>query len=120
MQVTAGCDNFTAMGSILVGIGAAAVYYQANRFIEWMRIDDVVSAGPVHGAAGAFGIIAVGMPRSRLSLPLPPLPSACAPTPSPASSLPSFHLPPPSPSPLHFPPPPPPPSLHSRSTPPSP
>jgi len=60
VAITAGCDTLTALGSMAVGLGGAFVYYNSQRLMQHLQIDDVVAAGPVHGAAGAFGTIAVG------------------------------------------------------------
>ena len=61
VAITAGCDKITPAGSLAVGMGAAIVYYNANRLMLYLEVDDVVAAGPVHGVTGAFGTIAVGL-----------------------------------------------------------
>jgi len=60
VAITAGCDSLTAIGSVGVGVGAAIVYYGTQLLMLHLEIDDVVAATPVHGAAGAFGTLAVG------------------------------------------------------------
>lgn len=60
VAITAGCDTLTAVGSMVVGLGAAIVYYYTQKLVLEWHIDDVVAAGPVHGMAGAFGTLAVG------------------------------------------------------------
>ena len=61
VSVTAGADTLTPWTSILTGIVAFAVCQSAEQQIVAHRIDDVVSAIPVHGACGAWGCIAVGL-----------------------------------------------------------
>ena len=61
VAVTAGCDVYTPWAAIAVGCGAAAVYTCANSIIRSLQIDDVVDAAAVHGAAGCWGCIAVGL-----------------------------------------------------------
>jgi ammonia channel protein AmtB len=60
VAVTAGCDIFSQWTAILVGVGAAIVYRYANYLVLLWKVDDVVDAAAVHGAAGAWGTIAVG------------------------------------------------------------
>jgi Amt family ammonium transporter len=61
VAVTAGCDVFSQWSAILVGLGAAVVYRFSNQAVIKWRVDDVVDATAVHGAAGAWGCLAVGI-----------------------------------------------------------
>ncbi|QDU72613.1 ammonium transporter [Mucisphaera calidilacus] len=67
--ITAGCAVVDAPGAAIIGIGSGIMVYFGVWFIEnVLRLDDVVSAIPVHGMCGAFGTImlAVVMPSDLL------------------------------------------------------
>ncbi len=60
--ITAGADVFDPLGSLVVGFFAGIVMILAvELFDKVIRIDDPVGAISVHGAAGAFGTICVGL-----------------------------------------------------------
>ena len=60
--ITAGADVFDPMGSLVVGFFAAVVMILAvELFDQVIRIDDPVGAISVHGAAGVFGTLCVGL-----------------------------------------------------------
>jgi ammonium transporter, Amt family len=60
--ITAGCASFGVQSSVLVGIVAGCLVYFGLWLLENVfKIDDVVSAIPVHGFCGAWGTIAVGL-----------------------------------------------------------
>ena len=60
--IAAGCHKFTAIDTIIIGIGSGAIvfttyYLMTHKF----KIDDVVCAVPINGFCGAFGTIMVGV-----------------------------------------------------------
>lgn len=59
--VTAGCAAFTAQQSILVGFIAAIVMFFGERLMLVLRVDDPLSVVAVHGFAGIWGTLAVGL-----------------------------------------------------------
>lgn len=58
--ITAGCAAVTPFSAIMIGTIAAVVMYSATRLLLKLHIDDPVGAVPVHGAAGIWGVLAVG------------------------------------------------------------
>lgn len=61
VSITANCSVVAMEGALIIGICAAPLYLFANRFLERMKIDDVISAVPVHGVCGLWGLIATGL-----------------------------------------------------------
>jgi len=59
--VTAGCAQFTTQQSFLVGFISALVMFLAERLLLALRIDDPLSVVAVHGCAGIWGTLAVGL-----------------------------------------------------------
>lgn len=61
VSVTAGCHAFTPLLSLAIGgMGAIAAIF-ADDYLQKSKIDDVVSAIPVHTVAGVWGTLAVGL-----------------------------------------------------------
>lgn len=62
VAVTAGCDTFSPLGSVVVGVLAGILLVFAVEFIDQkLKIDDPVGAISVHGVCGAFGTLMVGL-----------------------------------------------------------
>lgn len=61
VAVTAGCHAFTPLSAVLVGAMGGLTAYYATLALARFRIDDVVSASAVHGAAGIWGTLAVAL-----------------------------------------------------------
>ena len=60
--ITAGCASVGTVGAACIGLIAGNVVYFATKFVEEdLRLDDVVGAIAVHGFAGAWGTLAVGL-----------------------------------------------------------
>mmetsp|Transcript_18672 Transcript_18672/g.58714 ORF Transcript_18672/g.58714 Transcript_18672/m.58714 type:complete len:461 (+) Transcript_18672:173-1555(+) len=59
--ITAGCSTSNLWGAFFTGLIAAPVYIGASMTLKKLEIDDVVDAFPVHGACGAWGVIAAGL-----------------------------------------------------------
>lgn len=62
VAVTAGCAHVGAPSAALIGLVGGWLTYGAMAFIEKrLKLDDVVGAVAVHGVAGAWGTVAVGL-----------------------------------------------------------
>ncbi len=71
VAVTAGCAVLEPMGALAVGIGGGVVAYLFELFLIYkVKVDDPVGAISVHGAAGAFGTIALAIFAPAEALPL--------------------------------------------------
>lgn len=66
VAVTAGCDIFSPVGSVITGALAGIILVFAVDFIDKkLKIDDPVGAISVHGVCGAFGTLMVGFLASE-------------------------------------------------------
>ncbi len=61
VSITAGCDQIGPLPAILVGAVGAVLCVEGVFFLERRQVDDPVGAVAVHGAAGFFGTVAVGL-----------------------------------------------------------
>ena len=61
MSITAPCPVVNLWGAFVIGLIAAPVYLGASKSLVFLGIDDVVDAFPVHGACGAWGVIAASL-----------------------------------------------------------
>ena len=61
VAITASCSVVNLWGAWVIGLVAAPVYVAASRTLVQLGIDDVVDAFPVHGACGAWGVVAAGL-----------------------------------------------------------
>jgi ammonium transporter, Amt family len=59
--ITAGCATVEPWAAIVIGAIGAAVMYAGVVILDKVKIDDPVGAFPVHGCAGMWGVIAVGL-----------------------------------------------------------
>jgi Amt family ammonium transporter len=59
--ITAGCDCFSAEMAVLVGVIGAFVVMGGIVLLDKIGIDDPVGAFPVHGLAGLWGCLAIGI-----------------------------------------------------------
>ncbi len=60
--ITAGCASVSSVGAACIGFIAGLLVFFSSSFLEnTLKLDDVVGAIPVHGAAGAWGTLAVGL-----------------------------------------------------------
>ena len=57
VAITAPCSTCEPYGAFIIGFLAAPVYLGATAFLEYLVIDDVVNAIPVHGFCGLFGTL---------------------------------------------------------------
>lgn len=59
--ITAGADVIAPLPSLVVGLIASIIVVETVFLLDKMKIDDPVGAIAVHGAAGIFGTLAVGI-----------------------------------------------------------
>lgn len=59
--ITASCQLVSPAAAILIGAIAAAVVLAGTFLLEWLHIDDVVGAIPVHAGCGMWGTLAVAL-----------------------------------------------------------
>jgi ammonium transporter, Amt family len=61
VAITAGCNNVTPAGSVIIGLLAGIIVVLSVVFIERVfKVDDPVGAVSVHGVCGAFGTLCAG------------------------------------------------------------
>ena len=68
VAITAGCDAVSPLSALLIGLIGGAIAVAGGTLLEKLKLDDVVEAIPVHGFAGAWGTIAVGIFSSEVSV----------------------------------------------------
>ncbi len=62
VSITAGCGNMTEGGAVLAGlIGGVIVVYSIEFIDKNLKIDDAIGAASVHGVAGFWGTIVIGL-----------------------------------------------------------
>ncbi|SEF82253.1 ammonium transporter [Marinobacterium lutimaris] len=61
VAITAGCHAVTTLEAALIGITGALCMRGMERLLERLKLDDAISATPVHLAAGIWGTLAVGL-----------------------------------------------------------
>lgn len=62
VSITAGAANLSILGAISAGFIGGIILVEAVRFVEHkLRVDDPVGAVAVHGVAGIWGTLAVGL-----------------------------------------------------------
>ncbi|HVX17323.1 MAG TPA: ammonium transporter [Acidimicrobiales bacterium] len=61
VAITCPCYWVSPTGAVLIGAIAALVCIWGIDFIEWLRIDDPIGAVAVHGGAGIWGTLSLGL-----------------------------------------------------------
>ncbi len=61
VAITAGCHAVTALEALLIGAVGGLLAFAVAELLLKLKIDDVISAVPVHLAAGAWGTLAVAL-----------------------------------------------------------
>ncbi|NIM36642.1 MAG: ammonium transporter [Hydrotalea flava] len=61
VAITCPCYWVSPFGAILIGLIAGVVVYYGTLLLEFLRIDDPVGAVPVHGIAGIWGTLSLGL-----------------------------------------------------------
>jgi len=59
--ITAGCASVDNLGAVIIGLVAGVIVVFSVVIIDRMQIDDPVGAISVHGVAGIWGVLAVGL-----------------------------------------------------------
>ncbi len=66
--ITACCDCFSNVWSIVVGLVAGVLVVTGVVMLDKLKIDDPVGAWPVHGLCGVWGCLAIGLlPNTHLA-----------------------------------------------------
>lgn len=58
VSITAGCGNVDVGSALLIGVLGGFIYTGSSLLVGMMKIDDPVDAFSVHGACGAWGVLA--------------------------------------------------------------
>jgi ammonium transporter, Amt family len=61
VAITCPCYWVSPLGAIILGFVAGMVVFLGTYLLEYMRIDDPVGAVPVHGMAGIWGTLSLGL-----------------------------------------------------------
>lgn len=61
VAITAGCSVVAPSSALTIGFIGGIIMFYGSRWLEQLRIDDPVGAIPVHGFAGIWGTLAVGL-----------------------------------------------------------
>ena len=62
VSITAGCGNMSAVGAVFAGlIGGILVVFSIEFIEKKLKIDDAIGAASVHGVAGAWGTLVIGL-----------------------------------------------------------
>ena len=61
VAITAPCYWVSPLGAIIIGLVAGAIVFGGIYLLEFLRIDDPVGAVSVHGFAGIFGTLSIGL-----------------------------------------------------------
>ena len=61
VAITGNCVVIEPWASALIGAIGAAIYYGFSALLRKLKIDDPLDASSVHGACGAWGVIAAGL-----------------------------------------------------------
>jgi len=58
VSITAGCGNVEGGSAVLIGLIGAILYQLSSSLLKLIKIDDPIDASSVHGACGAWGVLA--------------------------------------------------------------
>src|SRR2546426_3678217 len=61
VAITCPCYWVSPTGAILLGGVAGVIVVAGVELLEWLRIDDPIGAGPVHGICGTWGTLSLGL-----------------------------------------------------------
>jgi Amt family ammonium transporter len=61
VAVTASCDNVDVWAAAVIGVVAGIILCPAIMLLDKIKVDDPISAFPVHGMGGFWGIVATGL-----------------------------------------------------------
>lgn len=66
--ITAGCAYVSPIGAMAIGVLSSWIMIGGTKLLERLKVDDAVGAIPVHGFAGIFGTLMVGIFHTELGL----------------------------------------------------
>merc|ERR1740121_2227728 len=61
VSITAPCGNVECGSAVLIGILGAFIYQGSSMLLQKLKVDDPVDAFAVHGACGAWGVLAAAL-----------------------------------------------------------
>jgi len=61
VSITAGCGNMDSGCALMTGLLGGMVYQGSSMLLRKAKVDDPVDAFPVHGACGAWGVLAAAL-----------------------------------------------------------
>jgi Amt family ammonium transporter len=61
VSITAGCYNVDVWAAAVIGVIGGILLLPAMMFLEKIKVDDPISAFPVHGVGGFWGVLAAGL-----------------------------------------------------------
>ena len=61
MAITGSVDNVQPWQAVIIGLSGGIVYSLACKLSDYLQVDDPLEASAVHGFAGIWGVIAVGI-----------------------------------------------------------
>merc|ERR1712190_90775 len=61
VSITAGCGNVDCGWAVFIGVFGGLVFQAASSLLKTLRIDDPIDAFAVHGACGAWGVLAAAL-----------------------------------------------------------
>merc|ERR1712170_244349 len=61
VSITAGCGSVDCGSAFLIAVIGGAIYQGTSIVLKKLRIDDPIDAFAVHGAAGAWGVMAAAL-----------------------------------------------------------
>ena len=61
VSITAGCGNMTEGGAVLAGLIGVIVVFSIEFIEKKLKIDDAIGAASVHGVAGFWGTVVIGL-----------------------------------------------------------
>jgi Amt family ammonium transporter len=68
VAITAPCAFVTPTEAVLIGAIGGVIMFLGTQLLERVKVDDAVGAVPVHGFAGAWGTLAVGLFHGQTGL----------------------------------------------------
>ena len=61
VAITAPCNNVSLISAVIIGSIGTLTYVLSGKLMNKWKIDDPIEASQIHGFAGVWGLIAVGI-----------------------------------------------------------